>query len=453
MNVCSTGICLNSCRRILSFGFLAAFLISLPASNAAAATGEVKQKIFSQNHMSIADFGAIGDGVTLNTKYIQSAFDQLAAKDGGTVVIPKGIFLSGAIFLKPGVNLHFEKDAVLKGSTNTTDYPEQRIRIEGHFEPSYSSGLINAEGCDGLHITGAGTLDGSGRPIWDKFWELRDDAVDKKNFKNLSILRAQLCIINNSKNVVIDGITFKDSQYWNLHLYKCRNALVQNARFQVPDDYKQAPSTDGIDVDSCQGVTINRCYFSVTDDCIALKGSKGPFAMDDKDSPPVEHIRVKNCTFKRGGGVLTLGSEATLVRDVVVENCKVIGAVNVAVLKLRPDTPQHYEDIHYRNITLEHPESGTLISIKPWTQYYDLQGQPPPKSIVKNVTLSDVKGAFGSLGEIAGNPGQTQISNITLRNIDVRLKNENFSVINVANLKMGNVRVNGKPFSVKSEKQ
>src|SRR5581483_9704782 len=248
----------------------------------------------AQTTLSIATAGALADGTTLNTGKIQSAIDQLAAKGDGTLVIPKGVFLTGALFLKPKVNVHFEKDAVIKGTADAKDYPERRIRIEGHFEEHYTPALINAEACDGLQITGEGTLDGNGRPIWDEFWKLHDAAPDKKNFKNLSIPRAQLCIISNSKNVLIDGVTFKDSQYWNLHLYRCQNVTVQKSRFQVPDDYKRAPSSDGIDVDSCQDVTIKGCYFSVTDDSVCMKGSKGPDALNDKDSPPVEHVRVSD---------------------------------------------------------------------------------------------------------------------------------------------------------------
>src|SRR6185437_1847670 len=155
------------------------------------------------------------------------------------------------------------------------------------------------------------------------------------------------------RGVQVEGITFKDSQFWSLHLYKCEDVLVRQTRFEVPDDYRQPPSTDGIDLDSCRNVTVDGCYFSVTDDCIAAKGSKGPHAMQDKDSPPVEHIRVRNCVYKRGSGVLTVGSEATIVRDIVVENCRIIGNVRVVTLKLRPDTPQHYENITFRNITSE----------------------------------------------------------------------------------------------------
>jgi polygalacturonase len=235
------------------------------------------------------------------------------------------------------------------------------------------------------------------------------------------------------------------SGFWNLHLYRCRNVLVENVRFEVPRGVR-CPSTDGTDVDSCQHVTIRGCDYRVDDDCIALKGSKGPFAMDDKDSPPVEHIRVSNCTFERGGGVATLGSEAAVVRDVVVEHCKVVGPVNIVRLKLRPDTPQLYEDIHYRDITLE--STGTILKVGPWKQFFDLKGQPPPKSVVRNVTVSNIKGRYGSFGSLEGNPGQTEISNITLQNIRVKLKSEQLNVHDVNNLKIEDVTVNGKPFSL-----
>ena len=96
------------------------------------------------------------------------------------------------------------------------------------------------------------------------------------------------------------------------------------------------------------------------------------------------------------------------------------GPVNIVRLKLRPDTPQDYEDIHYRDITLDSP-TGTIFLINPWKQYFDLKGQPLPKSTVRNVTLSGVKGKYGSFGTIEGNP-DTQISDIAIENIDVTLK-------------------------------
>lgn len=400
----------------------------------------VKSQNTRAGRASVADFGAVGDGKTLNTGRIQSAINQLAAKGGGTLVVPTGVFLSGAIFLKPGVNLHLGEGAVLKGSTDRKDYPKMRTRIEGHFE-EWLPALVNADKVDHLRISGSGTLDGSGAPFWEEFWaRLRAN----RGTKNLDVERPRLALIQNSEDVRISGVTFKDSGFWNLHLYRCRNVVVENARFEVPDGVR-CPSTDGTDIDSCQHVTIRGCTYRVDDDCIALKGSKGPFALGDRDSPPVEHVRVVGCTFERGHGVVTLGSEATVVRDVLVEKSRVVGPINLVRLKLRPDTPQRYEGIHYRDITLD--STGRIFQVQPWTQYFDLKGQPPPKSVVRDVTLSNIKGSYGSFGTLQGNPGQTEISDIRLEEIDVRLKDEKLNAVDVKNLRVGKVTVNGKPFS------
>lgn len=423
-------------RRKVLLSLLSTPLWSL-AAHAAAPSGKRR---------SIVDAGAVPDGTTVNTRSIQSAIDGLAARGGGTVVVPKGVFVSGALFLKPQVHLHLEQGAVLRCSTDMQHFPPRRTRIEGHFEESFNPALINASGCDGLRITGAGTLDGAGQPIWDEFWRLRKAAPDPHNFRNLGVPRARLALIENARDVVIDGITFKDSQFWNLHLYRCRQVQVRNSRFEVPDDYKQAPSTDGIDLDSCQDVTVDGCTFSVTDDCIAAKGSKGPHAMEDKDSPPVERIRIRNCTFKRGNGALTLGSEATVVRDIVVENCTVTNANALAVIKLRPDTPQHYEDIHFRNITLAATRGdNAIIAMRPWSQYFDLKGEAPPKSVVRNISFEGIKGRMGTFGAMKPNPGQTSISDIRFRDIDVQLAKGEPEVSGVEKLRYENVVVNGKP--------
>jgi alpha-L-rhamnosidase len=136
------------------------------------------------------------------------------------------------------------------------------------------------------------------------------------------------------------------------------------------------------------------------------------------------------------------------VRDVVVENCKIDGPVTLVRLKLRPDTPQHYEDIHFRNITIDNP-NATLFQVRKWAQYFDLQGQPEPKSIVRNITVSNVKGTIGSLGEISPN-AQTEISDITVENVDVKVAKEaKLSVGDkVKNVTLKNVTANGQQFSL-----
>jgi polygalacturonase len=422
----------NDRREFLKLaGVSAAAAILLPCSPLGAQVGR---------RVSVTGAGAVGDGTTLNTVKIQGAIDKLAGSGGGTLVIPQGVFLSGAIFLKPKVNLHLEQGAVLKGSTDTKDYPVRKTRVEGHFE-DWLPALLNADGCNGLRITGSGMLDGSGAPFWKAFWDAR--AKDSKT-TNLGVPRPRLALIENSKDVQISGLTFKDSGFWNLHMYRCQQVLVENMSFEVPDG-QRCPSTDGTDIDSCQNVTIRGCSYRVDDDCICLKGSKGPAAMEDKDSPAVEHIRIEGCTFYRGGGIVTLGSEATVVRDVVAENCTIKGKVNVLRLKLRPDTPQLYEDVHMRNITLD-TTGGQIINCAPWKQFFDLKGAAPPKATVRNITFSDIKGHGGAFGQLAGNPGQSTISDITFENIDVQLENPKLAADSGINVTMKNVMVNGKPY-------
>lgn len=387
---------------------------------------------------NVTQYGAVGNGTTLNTKAIQAVVDLCAKKGGGTVVIPKGVFLSGAIFLKPGVNLEIQQDGVLKGSQNINDYPKSLTRIEGHFEP-WRAALLNGDKVDHLRITGKGTLDGNGEPFWKLFYSRR--AADRTT-TNLSVERPRLTFIQNSHDVLIQGITFYNSGFWNLHLYRNQQVTVDNCRFQaphgaVPDDH--APSSDGIDVDSSQDITISNCFFSVGDDDIALKGSKGPFAMQDKDSPPVERIHIRDCVFEAGGGIMTCGSEATIVRDVDIKRCTTKGPT-VLRLKLRPDTPQQYENISLDDITIDGPV--TILSIAPWTQYFDLKGQEPPKSLVRNISITNVKGTGNALGKVGGNPGTT-FGGITLKNFNVSLKNPDYDLARFKETTLESVLING----------
>ncbi len=402
-------------------------------------TKTLKYRPNPEQRYNIAELGAVSDGKTLNTKAIQAAIDACAQNGGGTVVVPKGVFVSGSLFLKKNVNLELQAGGVLKGSTDINDYPKIMTRIEGHSEP-WRAALINGDSVDHLRITGAGTLDGSGQPFWREFYRRRD--ADPKT-TNLNVERPRLALIQHSKGVLISGILFLNSGFWNLHLYRCRQVTVEHCRFQAPAVSKpdnHAPSSDGIDVDSSQDIAIRSCSFSVGDDCIALKGSKGPFALQDADSPPVERIEISDCLFEAGGGIVTVGSEATVVRDVVVKRCTTRGPT-VLRLKLRPDTPQDYENLSMSDITMEN--GGVIFKISPWTQYFDLKGQEPPQAIVHKIRISQVHGTAGSLGEITGH-GHAEISDIILDRADIQLKTADFKLGKVKGLKFSRVTVNGK---------
>ena len=414
----------------------------------------------ADEQLSITAAGAVGDGSTLNTAAIQKAIDQLAAGGGGTLVIPQGEFLSGAIFLKPGVNLHLDKGAVLQGSADIRNYPETMTRIEGHFQV-WIPALVNATNTDHLRISGEGTIQGGGKPYWDAFWKSIARDNKPKNLgrvgvrviptKNLDVPRPRNMFISDSKDVQISGISLRQSGFWNLHLFRCSDVLIENMNITSTN---KAPSTDGIDVDSCQNVTIRGCCISVDDDNIALKGNKGTSAWDDKTIPPDEHIRISGCTFGMGNSALTLGSEATLVRDVVIEDCKLAPAgtnVNcVLKLKLRTDTEQHYEDITARNITVNNTHAQ-MVSIEGWSQYFDLNGKPAPSQIATNITLENISGNLQKFGVVNG-PKKSTVTGLTFRNINLTLNVPDVTVQGVNNLVMDNVNIKSAPAKEKRSK-
>jgi len=406
-------------------------------------------------NLSITERGATPGGEALNTHAIQSTIDEVAASGGGAVIVPRGVFKTGALFLKQGVELHLADGAVLLGSTDINDYPKRMTRIEGHFEP-WRMALVNASNLSDARITGTGTLDGNGRPYWKTFWRRR--LAREPNFTNLAVERPRLVYLEACNDVTVTGIHLKDSGFWNLHLYKCRDVTVQGLTITAPNgdppritdisrpwdeiSIDRAPSSDGIDVDSCQNVFIRDCIISVGDDCIALKGSKGLHALEDTQSPPVENIAIEDCHLASGHGAVTCGSEATVVRNVLMRNCRIGAGVPVVRMKLRTDTPQRYENLVFEDLILGNAQA--LFDVKPWSQFEDLKGAAPPPSLVSNLTLRNISGSIRSLGDLRCITGNC-ISNLVLENIELSSEQDVSPLAGIDGLRMRNVRVNGAP--------
>jgi alpha-L-rhamnosidase len=247
--------------------------------------------------------------------------------------------------------------------------------------------------------------------------------------------------------------------------------LVEDCRFEVPHKVR-APSSDGTDLDSCQDVTIRRCFYSVDDDCIVFKGTQGARALEFTEAPPVERVHIHDCVFDAGLGAIVFGTNATVVRDIRVENCDCSGDQPAVRLKLRPDTPgQHYERIHVRGLRLHErppgiwhggeifygappplgpdqgggPVDGVIVVVSP-----DHGPDMPPRlpgDIVRDLTIEKVTGTTRGFGDISAHPA-IAVSNVTLRDIDVRLTDPELAPLiakGVRNLKLENVRVNGAP--------
>lgn len=449
-------------RRDLVTLLPAGILCALPALPALAAP---------TRRVDIRRHGARGDGRTLNTRAIQAAIDACAAAGGGTIVVPKGVFISGSIVLTPGVGLELQKDAVLKGSPHLADYPLVLRRFVEAYPEALRMALVNATGNHGLRITGPGTIDGHGEPFWRMFFDAPAEHVGDVK---VQYAFPQIAFIQDCNDVTISGVTFKDAAFWNLHLYRCRRTVVEDCRYEVPHVIR-APSSDAIDIDSCQDVTIRRCRFSVDDDCIALKGTQGAGAAGYAAAPPVERIHVHDCIFEHGLGCITFGSNATVVRDIKVERITNVGDIPTVRFKIRPDTPgQVYERLHVRGVRLaeaptpfnhwhngevfygynkpnfgaDDPAIGLIVNAR--LVHGTKVPAKPPGGVIRDIVIEDVKGTTRGFGNISGN-ATTRISDITLRDIDVALTDRTRTRLiarGVSGLTLDNVRVNGAPVEV-----
>jgi polygalacturonase len=394
---------------------------------------------------NISSSGIKTDSTTLNTRAIQQLIDKAEANGGGTIVIPKGVFLTGALFFKPKTKLRLLEGAVLKGSDDIANYPLIPSRMEGR-SIYYYAALINAYHVDSFSITGPGTINGNGFKFWTAFWAYRDSMRKiGKSATNLEVSRPRLLFIWGCNNVTIQNVKLRDAGFWTTHLYQCNNVLIENCDIRSPFRPVKAPSTDGIDIDVCKKVTIRNCYISVNDDAICIKGGKGPDAHKRAENGVVEDILIENCTFGESHGTLTLGSECIHARNITMRNCKVDNDNPLLRLKMRPDTYQVYENIRIENIT---GRCGTIISMAPWKQFFDMFGSTEkPFATVRNITFSNINVQCKSFGDMQGNPAD-KVADIIFREINATAESAALKT-EYKGIKVEKVVVNGAPLVIK----
>ncbi|HEY6915020.1 MAG TPA: glycosyl hydrolase family 28 protein [Paludibacter sp.] len=392
----------------------------------------------------VTNFKVGTDSTKLSTKAIQKVIDKASQKGGGTIVIPKGVFLTGALFFKPNTSLRLQKGAVLKGSDNIADYPLIPSRMEGK-KLDYYAALINAYKVDGFSITGPGTINGNGMRYWKYFWAYRDSMkLIGKSATNLEVHRPRLLFIWGCNNVKISDVSLCNSGFWTTHLYQCNDVLIENCNIHSPFAPVKAPSTDGVDIDVCKRVTIRKCTISVNDDAVCIKGGKGPNAHNLPENGIVEDVLVEDCTFGESHGVLTLGSESIHARNIMLRNCTVESNTPLLRLKMRPDTYQIFENITIDNIT---GKCGSIIDMNPWTQFYTMEGSnEKPYGIVRNISISNINMKCNRFGIMKGNPADT-VSNVLFKNINVNATATGFKT-SYKDIKTENVTVNGSPLVI-----
>ena len=384
---------------------------------------------------SIADYGAVADDSTINTEAIQQLIVKVSAGGGGVIVVPKGTFKSGALFFKPGTHLHVQEGGMLKGSDDISNYPIMESRMEGQ-NLDYFPALVNAYNVQGFTITGKGTIDGNGKKFWEAFWQRRRE---NPQCTNLEVSRPRLVFIWGCDSVQIQDVRLHNSGFWTTHLYQCNFAKILDVHIFAPRTPIPAPSSDAIDLDVCSNVLIKGCYMSVNDDAIALKGGKGPWADEDPDNGPNTNILIEDNSFGFCHAVLTCGSESIHNRNVLLRNCEVEDVARLIHLKMRPDTPQKYEYITLENIV---GSGNNCIYIRPWTQFFDLQGrETPPLSTAENIVFRNITMDVKSFTNI-GITENDRLKNFTFENMKITAEDSRFDATVFNGLTLNNVTVN-----------
>lgn len=361
----------------------------------------------------VTDYGVQQDSTLLQTARLQAVIDR-AAERGGVVVIPRGVFLSGALFFKQGTHLHLEEGAVLKGSDDVADFPIVDTRIEGQ-SVKYFAALVNADRVRGFTISGKGAIDGNGLRYWRAFWLRRQW---NRKCTNMDEQRPRLVYISHAEDVQIEGVTLRNSPFWTCHIYRSERVKVVGVTLFAPAKPVKAPSSDALDLDVCRDVLVKGCYLSVNDDAIALKGGKGPWADQDPNNGSNERIIIEDCTFGFCHSCLTCGSESIHNRNVILRRIRVDEANRLLWLKMRPDTPQNYEYITVEDIR---GNVGSFLYIRPWTQFFDLKDRKdPPMSYGDHITMRRCEIDCKTFFNVRPAEDQYRLSNFRFEDLTIR---------------------------------
>ncbi|MGN0218324.1 MAG: glycoside hydrolase family 28 protein [Bacteroidaceae bacterium] len=361
----------------------------------------------------VTHYGVGTDSTLVQTAALQAVIDRAASEGGGVIVIPRGTFLSGALFFRQGTHLFIEEGGKLKGSEHIAHFPILTTRIEGQTCP-YFAALVNADSINGFTIAGKGTIDGNGRHYWEAFWLRRKW---NPQCTNKDEQRPRLVYLSDCHNVTVQDVTLANSPFWTNHLYRCDHVRFLDCHILSPTQGLKAPSSDAIDIDACHDVLIDGCYMSVNDDAVAIKGGKGTWADTDPDNGPCFNILIQHCKYGVVHSCLTLGSESVHDRNILLRNIEVNGADRVLWLKMRPDTPQHYEYVTADNIT---GTTGSFLVVRPWTQFFQPGNRDDmPLSQCNHITISHINMECRNFFDV-GTSDKYSLRNFTFRHINVK---------------------------------
>ncbi len=359
---------------------------------------------------NILDYGAIGDGQTMNTKAIQNAID-VSSKEGGTVIFPAGEFLTGTLYLKSNVTLHLVENAIILGSTNINDYPHNTPEYKFYGDSWVKQSLIYAEKQKNIAITGKGTINGQGGAF--------KVTTQKKPGRYMN--RPYVLWFVECSNVKVEDIFLTNSGMWMQHYLACDKVRIQGIRVYNHCNY----NNDMVDIDGCKDVIISNCIGDTDDDALTIKSTSNRKS---------ENIIVNNCILSSHCNAIKCGTESSGgFKNIVISNCIIRPSEQKTTIYGAPEGISgitlgivdggNLDGININNIIIYGVQVPLYMRLGNRARPYRTNQGEIPVGSFRNVQISNIyaSGADSiscSITGIAGHP----IENISLSNIRISFK-------------------------------
>ena len=322
----------------------------------------------------VNDFGSVTDSTKPVGKIIQQAIDNCAKNGGGVVAFKPGTYLTGSIFLKTGVHLRIDKAVLIKGSQNFDDYREIDTRIAG-IETKWPAALINVINQKNVLVSGEGKINAQGKFCWDKYWAMRREYEPKglRWVVDYDAKRVRTFLVQSSSDVTIKGLTFSNAGFWAVQLLYSDHITVDGVTIKNNEDGK-GPSTDGIDIDSSSWVLVQNCDIDCNDDDFCLKSGRDADGL--RVNRPTEYVVIRKSIARKGGGLLTLGSETSGgIRHVLATDLLAMGTGNGFHIKSATTRGGVVEDIHFQNNVMDSVGNAFMYTMN-WNPSYSYSTLP-----------------------------------------------------------------------------
>lgn len=434
-------------RRALLHGLTGALLVT-------PATGWSRERRFDA-----ADYGAVGDGATLNTRAIQAAIDAAAAAGGGAVVLKPGVYLTGSLFVKSGVTLVIDREVTLRGVRDLAAYPTIRTRVAG-IEMDWPAALLNVYRQRGAKIVGEGVVDGDGKVFWDSYWALRRkyDPHGLRWAADYDCRRPRLVHVYESDGVELSGLRLMRSGFWTVHVCYSRNVTVQDLVIRN-NIGGRGPSTDGVDIDSSERVLVQRCDLSVNDDALCIKAGRDWDGL--RVARPCREVRIKDCVVRDALAGMTFGSETSGgFHDIEVSGLRIEYPVPLGIFFKSGHTRGgaisniRVQDVHLQDVAtlfrvnLNWYPNYSYAKIPPHVtnppDYWRALATPvpPEKGLprIRDVRLSDIKAVGGKVGIEAAAYPEAPLRDFTFERLDWDVR-EGGSIANAENWRFVDCRI------------